>query len=273
MSDSNEKKRRSLKATSLVVFMVATISASGFFMGLRQNQRAAGNVTRAGVVARPAIEEEIGPVSVVPRYTELAGGDWLLGSEWRTQLEAGGLPSPSLDDGASKAREEMVITRDQRRAYDGAPPVIPHPIHQTAPVACLVCHQQPTRIGDVIAPAMSHAEYPSCTQCHVPQSGIESFPTNVPMPKGQPPQGNAFVGRASAGPGQRAALGAPPVIPHGLQMRENCVSCHGSSAGSGPATTHPERANCLQCHALDAKLDYPVLVDYLKDHEKKSAEP
>lgn len=272
MSESIEKKRRSLKATSLVVFMVATISASGFFMGLRQNQRAAGNVTRAGVVAPPAVEPETGPVPVVPRYRDLAGGEWLPGSGWRSKIEPGGLPSPSLLDGTKKARADRVATRDQRRAYDGAPPVIPHPIHQTTPVACLVCHQQPTRIGDVIAPAMSHAEYPSCTQCHVPQSGIESFPTDVPMPEGQPPQGNAFVGKASPGPGQRAALGAPPVMPHGLMMRENCASCHGPSAGSGPATTHPERANCLQCHALDAKLDYPALVEYLKDREKQPNE-
>lgn len=273
MSESIEKKRRSLKATTLVVFMVATISASGFFMGLRQNQRATDNVTRAGVVPPAPEAAETGPIPVVPKYKELAGGQWLPASGWQTKVEPGSLPSPAVADGTIKARDTLVARRGERRAYDGAPPVIPHTIHQTAPTACLICHQQPTRIGDVVAPAMSHQEYPSCTQCHVPQSGVESFPTNIPLPEGQPPVGNAFVGRASPGPGTRAALGAPPVMPHGLHMRDNCVSCHGPSVGSGPATTHPERANCLQCHALDAKLDYPSLVEYLKEQESKKEIP
>lgn len=273
MSESIQKKRRSLKATSLVVFVVATISASGFFMGLRQNSRATGNVTRAGVVPPAPDSEEIGPVPVVPKYRDLGGGTWLPNAGWTTRIEENGLPGPIMSPTGSTDRAARVAGRGQRRVYDGAPPVIPHPIHQTAPVACLICHQKPTRIGDAVAPAMSHPEYPSCTQCHVPQSGVEQLPTSVPLPEGQPPGGNTFVGRASPGPGQRATPGAPPVMPHGLLMRDNCVSCHGPSAGSGPATTHPERANCLQCHALDAQLDYPALVEYLKDHETKQANP
>jgi cytochrome c-type protein NapB len=49
--------------------------------------------------------------------------------------------------------------------------------------------------------------------------------------------------------GGRLYPGAPPVIPHFVAMRENCLACH-----SGPAarpeirTSHPERANCTQCH-------------------------
>lgn len=273
MSESIEKKRRSLKATGLAVFVVATISASGFFMGLRQNLRATGNVTRAGVVPPDPQAAETGPITVVPQYKELAGGKWLPASGWKTKIETGSLPLPAMADGTSKARDTMVARRGERRAYDGAPPVIPHTIHQTAPLACLICHQQPTRIGNVVAPAMSHRAYPSCTQCHVAQSGVEQLSTTVPLPEGQPPSGNGFVGKESPGHGPRAAHGAPPVMPHGLLMRDNCVSCHGPTAGSGPATTHPERANCLQCHALDAKLDYPALVEYLKDQESKDKDP
>ncbi len=44
-------------------------------------------------------------------------------------------------------------------------------------------------------------------------------------------------------------LGSPPMIPHQLQMRESCVSCHaGPSAPKEIRVTHPERINCRQCH-------------------------
>ena len=59
--------------------------------------------------------------------------------------------------------------------------------------------------------------------------------------------------RAVADPWRRAA-GSPPPIPHALQMRENCLACH---AGPGAVleirSTHPERWNCRQCHALGAE--------------------
>ena len=43
--------------------------------------------------------------------------------------------------------------------------------------------------------------------------------------------------------------GSPPVIPHKLFMRENCLSCHaGPSAPKEIRMSHPERVNCRQCH-------------------------
>ena len=42
----------------------------------------------------------------------------------------------------------------------------------------------------------------------------------------------------------------PPPIPHDLELRENCLACHGGPAAvAAIRTTHPERANCRQCHA------------------------
>ena len=53
-------------------------------------------------------------------------------------------------------------------------------------------------------------------------------------------------------------MSSPPPIPHGLQLRENCLSCHsGSGAPKDIATTHPERVNCMQCHVANAALDNP----------------
>jgi cytochrome c-type protein NapB len=52
----------------------------------------------------------------------------------------------------------------------------------------------------------------------------------------------------------RAALpGAPPPVPHDLQMRGNCIACH-----VGPGTVvairveHPSRGNCRQCHVPES---------------------
>ncbi len=43
--------------------------------------------------------------------------------------------------------------------------------------------------------------------------------------------------------------GSPLWIPHDLQLRGNCLACHGGPAAVAEIrTAHPERANCRQCH-------------------------
>jgi cytochrome c-type protein NapB len=50
--------------------------------------------------------------------------------------------------------------------------------------------------------------------------------------------------------GERLYPGAPPVVPHPVAMRENCFACHaGAAARPEIRTSHPERLNCIQCHA------------------------
>ncbi len=49
--------------------------------------------------------------------------------------------------------------------------------------------------------------------------------------------------------GGRATPGAPPTIPHTLQLWENCLTCHAGSASRVEIrTSHPERPRCRQCH-------------------------
>ena len=134
---------------------------------------------------------------------------------------------------------------DQRaagRAYDGAPPVIPHAIAGE----CVTCHdEQGTVIAGVgVAPASPHGAQAAsgglrrCRQCHVPSTTTDVMVASVFSGL---PQGPWKGGRATAG--------APPTIPHTLQFRENCLACH-----AGPAsrmeirTSHPERPRCRQCH-------------------------
>lgn len=138
--------------------------------------------------------------------------------------------------------------RSTRRAYDGAPPVIPHP---PLGADCVACHtangkQVPT-YG--FAPANPHlgsdrfGSLQNCRQCHLFQRSEETLVAN------------SFAGiPQSITRGTRAYAGAPPIIAHSLQMRENCAACHtGPSSRPEIRCSHPERSNCRQCHlARDA---------------------
>jgi hypothetical protein len=133
--------------------------------------------------------------------------------------------------------------RATTRAYDGAPPPIPH---DAALGACATCHDDDgTAISGVgVAPASPHGAVAAsgamqrCRQCHAATTTRLQFVAS------------RFVGVAQ-GPwkGGRATPGAPPTIPHLLQLREQCLSCH-AGAGARPEirTSHPERARCRQCH-------------------------
>ena len=128
-----------------------------------------------------------------------------------------------------------------RRTYPGAPPVIPHQVEdaQAGGRACLACHADggfTPRFG-AYAPVVPHPELESCRQCHVPQATQGVFRATAwspPAPPVRPP---------FARPG-----GSPP-IPHGLEMGENCLTCHGGpGAPAAIRTSHPTRGKCLQCH-------------------------
>jgi cytochrome c-type protein NapB len=164
--------------------------------------------------------------------------------------------SDSHDEVAWQARR---AARAERRAYDGAPPVIPHPIDQRAFPSCGTCHGQALRVGTKLSPNPSHESYASCTQCHV--VARSNVPLMADLPQG-PPTENSFQGLESAGKGERAWPGAPPTIPHSTRMRERCSSCHGALS-AGLHTSHPLRQSCTQCHALGASLDQraPVAID------------
>jgi cytochrome c-type protein NapB len=145
-------------------------------------------------------------------------------------------------DAAPVAVARTIEVRAAGRAYDGAPPVIPHALIGH----CTTCHDDDGSViaGIGVAPASPHGSAAAsgalrrCRQCHVP---VETQAVMVASVFSGMPQGPWKGGRATPG--------APPTIPHTLQLRENCLSCH-----SGPAsrveirTTHPERARCRQCH-------------------------
>lgn len=147
-------------------------------------------------------------------------------------------------------------TRAERRLYDGAPPVIPHPPLQ---INCVACHTDTGKETPPIgfAPANPHRQTAGigatahCQQCHVFRRDESLF---------TPSEFRGLTQTVSKA--ERLYAGAPPVIPHPVFMRENCLSCHsGPSARQEIRCSHPLRKNCRQCHVpgapLPAELAFP----------------
>ena len=86
-------------------------------------------------------------------------------------------------------RAEILASRSRQRAFDGAPPTIPHAVHGQSTFECLACHEKGAIIAGKRAPAMSHERHDSCTQCHVSAGG----PPSAPPP---PLTSSTFVGQA-----------------------------------------------------------------------------
>jgi cytochrome c-type protein NapB len=171
--------------------------------------------------------------------------------DWHSHLA--NLPSPPVDALALPRRTEegrlaVLAARSQRRAFDGAPPTVPHPIDQMSATSCLACHGEGLAISkEVHASKMSHDFLANCTQCHVERVTPHLEPLVLAENLSQP--------RATSARGARAWPGAPPTVPHAVLMRTNCLSCHGPTGAEPIRTTHPLRTNCLQCHAPSAVLD------------------
>jgi len=129
------------------------------------------------------------------------------------------------------------------RAYHGAPPSIPHEVNNQMSMGgkdCLKCHENGGWVEKFGAytPVVPHPEKRNCRQCHVPATAKDLF------------MGTTFKGAAPPSIHNNALTGSPPIIPHAINLRENCLSCHaGPSAPKEIRVSHPERVNCRQCHA------------------------
>lgn len=136
----------------------------------------------------------------------------------------------------------------KNRAFHGAPPSIPHPVEDDRNMgdnSCLKCHENGGYVDKFKAytPVAPHPEMINCRQCHVPQQTNSLFKGTNFHKVDAPEEGI-----------NNALVGSPPIIPHQIQMHENCLSCHaGPSAPKEIRVTHPERINCRQCHVPNNK--------------------
>ncbi len=144
--------------------------------------------------------------------------------------------------------KRSLATYYDNRAFHGAPPNIPHTVVDERNMggnSCLKCHENGGFVEkfNAYTPITPHPEMVNCRQCHVPQQTQTLFKNSdfekIPAP---------LTGV------NNALEGSPPAIPHQIQMRENCLSCHASpSAPKEIRVSHPERINCRQCHVPDNK--------------------
>ena len=145
---------------------------------------------------------------------------------------------------AGVSSERTLSDYYSRRQYPGSPPLIPHKVEEPdlARVECLACHARGGWSQELQkhTPITPHPEHQACRQCHVAMTANEVF-VDIDW-------------RSVATPrlGRSELPGAPPPIPHELQMRGNCIACHvGPGAVSAIRVEHPMRGNCRQCHVPD----------------------
>ena len=223
------------RVVGLLAAVVVAVTAIGIATGM------APSTYRA---QRPPPRERADPGAVPPARThaELEVRPWTGGPEaWQQSRAIAAKTATPVESGSVEA---TVRERAGRRAYDGAPPVVPHPIRASGAAECLACHADGFALGSRRASPIPHASFASCTQCHV--SASAPFTRVAASPAARAP--STWQGLASPTGGEMAYMGAPPAVPHSTRMRERCESCHGPEGRAALRTPHPERLSCLQCH-------------------------
>jgi cytochrome c-type protein NapB len=157
------------------------------------------------------------------------------------------------------------------RAYPGAPPRIPHELtpEEFRTSACNTCHERGgySRRFDAYVPLTPHPDQGPCLQCHLGTDNLMAVSSVSPDPNRRCHQCHATGGlpRPQAEtpfdwltttwprlPPPTVGEEPPPIL-HAGEPRGNCIACHaGPAAVAEVRTSHPEWANCRQCHvALD----------------------
>ena len=262
---STATKHQGHLARSSVLFLSGVIGVSfvGYLIGIRpanfdpEPAVAAFGETDISV----GYSEQDGSTIPAASYLEVRRTETGPTSLWKPTLDQ--IPQPEIDLFAEikpteEEKQQSTLVRASRRAFNGAPPVIPHAVERTDDAACYACHGKGMRIENKIANQMSHGFPANCTQCHAP-------PAPEPFRDLDASVQNAFVGMPAPSKGERAFPGAPPTIPHSTWMRQTCLSCHGNGVGwSGLQSTHPWRVSCQQCHAPSARLNQGIVSDEIE---------
>lgn len=246
---------------SLFLICLMGLAFVGYLVGIQDAVRLSGSGGEESGIQAYASQPRPQDPKLIPALAYADIPQAVMGPTALFRVEPKPLPRPVDYDLFGEVRpsetDKQVSSqlRSSRRAYNGAPPIIPHGVQDTNDAACYACHAQGMQIGGRRASAMSHAYLANCTQCHAP-------PAPPPFADVDNEVATNFVGLPAPLRGQRAFPGAPPSIPHSQWMRENCLACHGGPYGwPGMESTHPWRSNCTQCHAPSATLDQAIPVD------------
>jgi cytochrome c-type protein NapB len=165
--------RQHRKTLAVVFLMVGMLAVSGFFMGMRQTEN---QITRNALTLSEKHEVPNTPpaseIPTAPKYKEIANAGWLANRDWKFTLAD--LPRATAPQAATLVakpaeRATAVERRAALRAYDGAPPVVPHAIDTLSAASCISCHGHGENlvIGGKRPAEMSHPWITNCTSCHV----------------------------------------------------------------------------------------------------------
>lgn len=222
-------------------------------------------------VERAPVREEQRSIATVVQVVPAAEPIRAEAQVFRTTPDLVSIPPAALRERSAHVRR--LSTVHFNRPYEGAPPRIPHGLsaEEFQTDACRTCHQRGgfSHRFAAYVPLTPHADRGMCLQCHVGVDQVIGVSEQAADPNtrcvichpasGGPPRADAKITWSTTvwpalprlTPGED-----PPPIPHDLEFRENCLTCHGGSAAVEEIrTTHPERANCRQCHVaqdLDA---------------------
>jgi len=236
------------RSAQILFAIVVAVAAIGFFVGIDDGVPK-GEYEKAAPAAGSRSDDSDVVVSPAVTYDEIGlVGPAAVGGHRYTVADLG-VPEIDLSKEVEvdvQAKPASLADRALRRAFNGAPPTVPHDVEQMSDASCVACHATALKVSDNSAPIIPHTYYANCQQCHVAES---------PLFDAMPLAENSFVGLPTPTEGDRAWTGAPPVVPHATWMRENCRACHGPMGRAGLRTSHPGRTNCLQCHARSASLD------------------
>lgn len=247
-----------VRLTPIFALFLVAFALSGYILGISQTNEEAKLSTTQAAAQKETISKGLPIPHSVP-YGLLPQAELQTNFNFISHLDALVSPDRPTPNGR---REDTLAYRERLRAFDGAPPVVPHPMHQTSSKVCLSCHEKGRWIDTVYARPMSHPNWASCTQCHV-----QGDTTNLTL------SADSYFHGLRSQAGARYMKGTPPAIPHSRvqveQTRVDCLSCHGKQAWPGlrfnldnPAhqipekslTNHEERGiinvRCQQCHVV-----------------------
>lgn len=148
----------------------------------------------------------------------------------------------------------------------GGPPPIPHA--KEGRTDCLSCHQNGLNGAPKYPADHTGRTNEMCVLCHqsstsAPAAGATTAPTAGASPAAgatTAPTGGATP--AASGTPAAPPAGGPPFIPHPLEGRDQCLTCHQTGVGGAPKVPadHAGRTNdtCRNCH--QPKPVAPVIV-------------
>ena len=243
----------------LLACVVMCIAVTGYFIGVTAPMGSIDEFAReevAPILPNEHSPTDTGPVIPSTSYASFFAAQLGSNQGWKTELSSlKQLPNNpyAKPEITAEYKHAALAEREKLRAYNGAPPTVPHPIDQLSSKSCMSCHEQGLRSRSITAARMPHPYLASCTQCHA-EDRAKFAAATVSF-------ANTFSGLPAPFEGPRAFPGAPPLIPHSTWMRNDCLSCHGHTGKLGLRTTHAWRTNCQQCHAPSASLNQVKLAE------------